>query len=71
MSKSPATDLQQVIQLGLARGAHLLSAGESTIVRRIGALRGEPAMVYARLTGRVGEIYDQDTLSLPGIRFGR
>lgn len=60
MDRDPAIDdLGELVQLGLARGARLLSAGERAIAARIldltaerTASGGEAASLFARLSGR-------------------
>jgi len=60
-------DLHEVIELGIDRGGHLLSEEEAEVVRRILALSGPAARLYARLTARVPEVFAVDGLGGAGI----
>lgn len=69
MSEAPAVDfavedLRTLIALGLARAGDLLTAGERLIVRRMAALDGDAARLYARLSARRGTVFAVDRLEL-------
>lgn len=60
-------DLRHVLTLGLERGGRLLSAGEHAVVRRLLALDGEAARLYALLSQRAGPAWPLDGLAPPGV----
>lgn len=68
MTGDPAVDdLREVVRLGLARGGELLTAGEALIARRIEALDGETAALYARLSKRSKSCFHLPSLTVRGI----
>ena len=56
-------DLHHVLRVGLARGGHLLTAGELVVVEHILALQPEAALLLARLSARSSRCWP--TASLP------
>lgn len=60
-----AHDLRVAVEAGLARGRHLLTAGEAHVARRILALEGPAATVYARMVGRKPVAFPMDAFSVP------
>jgi hypothetical protein len=58
----PVGDLHLLLDLALARGASLLTAGELVVVRRIRSLEGSPARLFARLTSRRTSVFAVDRL---------
>ncbi|MFT4626168.1 MAG: hypothetical protein ACI8PZ_004842 [Myxococcota bacterium] len=63
----PVIDLRTVIDLGLERGGHLLTAGELQVARTILALDGAPARLYARLLERKPDTFHLPSLTVPGV----
>lgn len=61
------SDLHRVVDLGLQRGAHLLTRGERLIAARIAGLEGAAGLLYARLTTRVPSVHALDRLTTPGV----
>lgn len=59
----PRQHFSQAVQAAVAREGHVLTRGEHWVVERWLALPGEAAALYARLHGRVGEIFRLDKLS--------
>ncbi|MEQ1564020.1 MAG: VRR-NUC domain-containing protein [Myxococcota bacterium] len=55
-------DFREALALGLARGGSLLTAGERSVAGVMLGLTGPPAVLYARLTGRVRHAF-----RLPGL----
>ena len=60
-------DLRWVIARALERGGGLLTAGELVVVRRILALEGEAALLYARLSGRRPLVFRLSRLASPDV----
>ncbi|TNE91854.1 MAG: hypothetical protein EP330_03905 [Deltaproteobacteria bacterium] len=58
-------DLRQLLSLGLTRGGALLTAGEQLVLRRMLALDGDAARLYARLSARRPRPWAVDRLELP------
>jgi hypothetical protein len=56
-SPRPGADLVEVIQRGLEREGHLLSAGEGVVCRRILGLAPDALELYARLSLRTGAAF--------------
>ncbi len=63
----PVVDLHEALRVGRSRGGHLLTCGEGLVVRRILALAGPPARVYARLVARKPLAFPLDELTVPGV----
>ncbi|MCO4743830.1 MAG: VRR-NUC domain-containing protein [Proteobacteria bacterium] len=63
----PVHDFFEILDLGLARGANLLTAGELSVVRRMRALVDEQARVFARLSGRKRKVFAVDRLEFAGV----
>jgi hypothetical protein len=57
-------DLREILELGLAHGGELLTAGELAVVRRIQGLQGEPASLYARLSARRPQVFHLPSLTV-------
>jgi hypothetical protein len=65
VSPDPAVeDLREILELGLAHGGELLTAGELAIVGRIQGLQGEAASLYARLSARRPEVFHLPALTV-------
>ncbi len=60
-----AHDLRATAEAGLARGHHLLTAGEALVARHLATSTGPSATVYARLVGRKPLAFPRDALSVP------
>lgn len=63
----PLADLHEILRLGSARLQGLLSEEEERLVQVMLALEEEPGLLYARLTGRVPEVFALEGLTAPGV----
>ncbi|MEO0604197.1 MAG: hypothetical protein AAF211_22360, partial [Myxococcota bacterium] len=61
------SDLHDVLDRGLDRGGHLLTAGERRIVARMRALEGDAARAWARLTTRVPRVFEVARLAIADV----
>ena len=67
MRPLPAADLEERVRLALDRGAVLLNDPEREVAQTILDLPDELALAYARLTGRVADVFRLPDLRLPGV----
>lgn len=61
-------DLREVVDLAVHRGGALLTQGEHVVVQRVRRLNGEAALLYARLTSRVPNVFEVSRLTSPGVQ---
>ncbi|MEM6926846.1 MAG: VRR-NUC domain-containing protein [Myxococcota bacterium] len=61
------SDLHDVLDRGLDRGGHLLTAGERRIVARMRSLEGCSALAWARLTTRLPRVFEVDRLAIADV----
>ena len=57
-------DLREVLDLGLAHGGELLTAGEALVLRRLRAIDGPAASLYARLSARKPSVFHVPSLTV-------
>ena len=68
-SVDPAlSDLHWLTQVGLERGANLLTAGELVVCHRLLALAGDAGNLYARLSNRVPTLFRIAALDVASVR---